>query len=224
MIFGFGPRSPETSPGESHLGIQQTSDEAVVERCQRGDIESFSVLVERYRDSIYGYACHLIGDSEEARDLAQEALVRAYAALPRFRPGAKFSSWLYTIVANLCKSWLRKQKFRPVSFEEAFPENEAVASSAAAASPAEIHDRKEFKRRVLQAVNTLPTKYRIVVILRHLNDLPYKEIAEILKLPVSTVEHRLRTARELLKPKLRRDLAGWENISLQETAGEDDLP
>jgi RNA polymerase sigma-70 factor (ECF subfamily) len=210
MIFRFGPRSTDYPRLEREIGVPQTSDEAVVERCQRGDVELFSVLVERYRDSIYGYAYHLTGDSEEARDLAQEALVRAYVALPRFRPGAKFSSWLYTIVANLCKSWLRKQKYRPVSLEDAFPESEAADESADAASPAEIHDRQEFKRRVLRAVNDLPTKYRIVVVLRHLNDLSYKEIADILKLPVSTVEHRLRTARELLKPKLRRDLEGWE--------------
>lgn len=211
MIFHFGPRFPDYPPWDREAGGPQTSDESVVERCQRGDVDSFSVLVDRYRDSIYGYAYHLTGDSEEARDLAQEALVRAYLALPRFRPGAKFSSWLYTIATNLCKSWLRKQRYRPVSLEEAFPENEAEGPADLADSPAAVHDRQEFKKRVLRAVNDLPTKYRVVVVLRHLNDLSYKEIAEILKLPVSTVEHRLRTARELLKPKLRRALEGWED-------------
>lgn len=210
MIFRFGPRFTDYPSWERETGVPPTSDESVVERCQRGDVDSFSVLVERYRDSIYGYAYHFTGDSEEARDLAQEALVRAYVALPRFRPGAKFSSWLYTIAANLCKSWLRKQKYRPMSLEEALLADGMEEVADAAASPETIYDRREFKKRVLRAVNDLPTKYRMVVVLRHLNDLSYKEIADVLKLPVSTVEHRLRTARELLKPKLQRALEGWE--------------
>lgn len=186
------------------LGI---SDEAVVERCLDGGVDAFAELVRRYREPIYGLALHLTGDVEEARDLAQQSFVRAWCALPRFRRGARFSSWLYTIAVNLCRSWLRKQKHRPVSIEGTFPDAELITSDdAVTAAPQVICDRAELRRRVLAAVNDLPTKYRVVVVLRHLNDLSYKQIAELLKLPVSTVEHRLRTAREMLRRRLGPEL------------------
>jgi len=213
-MVSFGPRGRSDSRwlrrGEP---LAASSDEAVIQRCLQGDSESFSVLVDRYRDQLYGYAYHVVGDAEEARDLAQETFVRAYSALPRFRPGAQFSSWLYTIASNLCKSWLRKKKHAPVSMEEVFSgrhEPALAEPTDETASPEVAYSREEFQRIVLAAVNTLPTKYRLVVVLRHLNDLSYQDIAAILKLPVTTVEHRLRTAREMLKPRLKQDLEGWE--------------
>lgn len=185
--------------------LQQATDEAVVALCL-ADGEHFAELVDRYRDPIYGLAFNVTGDVDEARDLAQQSFIKAFCALPRFRAGAKFSSWLYTIAVNLCRSWLRAQKHRPVSIEGSFPDPDALPSAAAVvASPAEAHSREELRRSVLQAVNDLPTKYRVVVVLRHLNDLSYKQIGEILKLPASTVEHRLRTAREMLRQRLGAD-------------------
>lgn len=213
-MVSFGPRGRDGSQGfRRGEPLAASSDEAVIQRCLQGDPESFSVLVDRYRDQLYGYAYHVVGDAEEARDLAQETFVRAYSALPRFRPGAPFSSWLYTIAANLCKSWLRKKKHAPVSVEEVFSDGHAPALAEPpdeTASPDVAYSREEFRKIVLAAVNTLPTKYRLVVVLRHLNDLSYQDIAAILKLPVTTVEHRLRTAREMLKPRLKQDLEGWE--------------
>ena len=188
-------------------GVQAVSDETVVALC-RTDAEQFAELVNRYREPVYGFALHITGDPEEARDLAQQSFIKAFSALSRFRPGAKFSSWLYTIAANLCRSWLRSQKHRPVSIEGTFPDPETLPSAEAIVeSPAELHGREELRREVLKAVNDLPTKYRVVVVLRHLNDLSYKQIAEILSLPASTVEHRLRTAREMLRQRLGHDLA-----------------
>jgi RNA polymerase sigma-70 factor (ECF subfamily) len=186
-------------------GLRAVSDEGVV-ALSLADGEHFAELVDRYREPLYGLAFHLTGDAEEARDLAQQSFVKAFCALSRFRPGAKFSSWLYTIAVNLCRSWLRAQKNRPVSIE-GFPDPETLPSAAAVvASPAELHSREELRREVLNAVNDLPTKYRVVVVLRHLNDLSYRQIGEILKLPASTVEHRLRTAREMLRERLGPDL------------------
>ena len=188
-------------------GGRQVSDEAVVALCL-ADGEQFAVLVDRYRDPLYGLAFHLTGDAEEARDLAQQSFVKAFCALSRFRPGAKFSSWLYTIAVNLCRSWLRTQKHRPLSIEGTFPDPDSLPSAdAVVASPAALHTREEMRREVLAAVNELPTKYRVVVVLRHLNDLSYKQIGEILTLPASTVEHRLRTAREMLRQRLGHDFA-----------------
>ncbi len=184
-------------------GLSQVSDEAVVALCLAQGGEHFAELVARYREPIYGFALHLTGDADEASDLAQQSFVKAFAALTRFRPGYKFSSWLYTIAANLCRSWLRKQKHRPVSIEGSFPDPETIPAEAAMAEgPDVVVDREELRARVLDAVQSLPTKYRVVVILRHLNDLSYQEIGDILKLPTTTVEHRLRTAREMLRQRL----------------------
>ncbi len=183
------------------------SDEAVVEMCLSQGSEHFAELVSRYREPLYGMALHLTGDAEEARDLAQQSFVKAFCALGGFRAGYKFSTWLYTIAVNLCRSWLRKQKHRPVSIEAFADPEQLPSASAVVESPAEQHSREELRRLVLSAVNDLPTKYRVVVILKHLNDLSYKEIADILKLPPSTVEHRLRTAREMLRQRLGRELA-----------------
>ena len=184
-------------------GRNEVSDEAVVALCLADGDEHFTELVNRYREPIYGLALHLTGDAEEARDLAQQSFVKAFCALRRFRPGAKFSSWLYTIAVNLCRSWLRKQKHRPVSIEGSFPDPELLPSTEAiTASAADLHGREELRRHVLDAVNDLPTKYRVVVVLRHLNDLSYQQLADVLKLPVTTIEHRLRTAREMLRQRL----------------------
>ncbi len=195
----------ELKPGTD--GAAAVSDEQVV-ALSLTDGEAFAELVDRYREPLYGFTLRMTGDPEEARDLAQQSFVKAFAALSRFRPGAKFSSWLYTIAANLCRSWLRSQRHRPVSIEGSYPDPEVIPSAEAiVASPAELHSREELRREVLQAVNDLPTKYRVVVVLRHLNDHSYKQIAEILSLPVSTVEHRLRAAREMLRQRLGRELA-----------------
>lgn len=202
---------PESMPlPEGYPNLGTASDEAVVALCLAGGpqaAEPFSELVNRYREPIYGLALHITGDAEEARDLAQQSFVKAYLALQRFRPGAKFSSWLYTIAMNLCRSHLRKQKHRPISIDS-FPEPDLLPSDEAVIeSPADVHGRADLRRMVLSAVNSLPTKYRVVVVLRHLNDMSYKEIAETLKLPVTTVEHRLRTARDMLRQRLGEDLA-----------------
>ncbi|MCC7490783.1 MAG: sigma-70 family RNA polymerase sigma factor [Fimbriimonadaceae bacterium] len=189
--------------------LSQATDEAVVELCLAQGTEHFAELVDRYREPIYGLALHLTGDAEEARDLAQQSFLQAYCALPRFRPGHKFSSWLYTIAANLCRSWLRKQRHRPASIERDFADPEVLPAAATVTSPERAHTREELRRQVLAAVNSLPTKYRVVVVLRHLNDLSYKQIADILNLPTTTVEHRLRTAREMLRERLGEDFA-WE--------------
>lgn len=189
----------ESSPAAG----RRLTDEAVVALCLAEGPDHFGELVSRYREPIYGLALHLTGDAEEARDLAQQSFVKAFCALGRFRPGAKFSSWIYTIAANLCRSWLRKQKHRAVSIEGSFPDPEQLPSQAAICDSAEVTcEREQLRRDIMSAVNALPTKYRVVVVLRHLNDLSYKQIGEVLKLPVSTVEHRLRTAREMLRQRL----------------------
>jgi RNA polymerase sigma-70 factor (ECF subfamily) len=167
-------------------------------------VEAYAVLVRRYRDRIYSHACYLIGDADEAADLTQEALIQAYRALPQFRPDAKFAPWLYRIATNLCASWRRRQKRRPLSMED-LDEATSVTdpfNPGRPATPEEAYETTEFQATVRRALRGLPVSYRQVLVLRYLEDLSYREIAAALGLRVTTVENRLRTGRRLLRERL----------------------
>ncbi len=154
-----------------------------------------------YSRAAYSLAFHLTGDAEEANDSAQETFVRAYRALPRFRTDAKFLPWLFAICANLCKSWLRGSARRPMLMDDANAQTDSLHYHDEL-SPDELLAARARRREVREAIRSLPTPYRLVVILRHLRDMSYYDIAAALNLPVTTVEHRLRTAREMLRKKL----------------------
>jgi RNA polymerase sigma-70 factor, ECF subfamily len=183
VLMGVPALSPPLDP-----------DAALVRECQAGDAKAFSGLVSRHRDGVYSFVRHVIGHEADAEDLAQEAFIRAYSALGRFRKGAPFQPWLYTIAANLCRTHLRRSRRRPLSLEEGAADVEAPASD-----PADTVERREEQRRVLAAIRSLPVEQRMIVVLRHLHGYSYQEISAVVGLPVSTVEHRLRAARKLLR-------------------------
>jgi RNA polymerase sigma-70 factor, ECF subfamily len=181
------------------ISLPIDSDTALIHDCQAGNVEAYAELVARYRDGIYSFVRHTVGHDADAQDLAQEAFVRAYAALGRFRRGAPFEPWIYRIAANLCRSHLRKARRRPVSLDV----GEAETLAAPAADPAVILIGQDERQRLLAAIYDLPVEQRMVVVLRHLRGHSYGQIASILALPVSTVEHRLRAARKVLRERLR---------------------
>src|SRR6186713_3565721 len=111
-----------------------STDEELVARSQRGDVDSFNQLILRWERPIYALAYRVIGREEEARDVCQEAFLRAFRALPGFKGQAKFSSWLYRITLNLCRDWIRRQRRAPVS---QLPEDMDVLEMAAATEPTE---------------------------------------------------------------------------------------
>lgn len=176
-------------------------DAVLVHDCQAGNVEAFAELVARYRDGIYGFVRHMVGHEADAQDLAQEAFVRAYAALGRFRRGAPFEPWIYTIAANLCRSHLRQAKRRPLSLDVADAADRLEAPPGT--NPALAAEQRDDCRRVRAAIHLLPAEQRAVIVLRHLHGRSYQQIAVLLKLPVSTVEHRLRAARKVLRETLR---------------------
>ncbi len=171
------------------------AEERLLERCAKGDVEAFSVLVDRYRDPVYSLAYRMIQDADDASDAAQDTFVRAWRALPRFDRSRAFLPWLFTIAANVCRTHRSRPRLRLVKLDE-------VSESDGALTDRSHDPGRRSEGDLHEAVRSLPTKYRIVLILRHLRDLSYAEIAEVLHLPVSTVEHRLRTARELLQQAL----------------------
>jgi len=169
-------------------------DRELIARSCTGDLDAFEELVRAHQTQIYNLTYRVTGNHEDASDAAQDAFVRAFQALSRFRQEAAFSTWLYRIATNAALDLVRR---RP-----AVPPVELPVDHPAPNDPeVEVH-RREVSRRVHAAVGQLPVEYRTVVILRDLQGLAYDEIAKILDIPVGTVRSRLSRGRDALKALL----------------------
>lgn len=178
--------------------MEELSDQQLIARCQRGDRGAFEPLFRRYRDQAYGYALGLVGSPDDALDLTQEAFVRAYKALKRFRPDAPFEPWFFRILRNLCLNALRRRKtWQMVPWETVgdFQASQAEAPSASI-------ERTEIQEAVWLALSELGSEQREIIVLKDFQDRSYKDIAEILDIPIGTVMSRLYYARQALKVKL----------------------
>ncbi len=166
------------------------------EALERG--EAFEDLVRRYQNRIYSLAYRMTGDNVEAYDLTQEAFLRSYAALPSFNPNLRFAPWLYRIATNLCINFLQSSRVRKGGADPDL----ALQMPDRGKQPDSLYEEKEQRQRIHQAILSLPAKYRAVVILRHMQDKTYEEIAAILDLPLNTVRTHLFRARDLLRRRL----------------------
>jgi RNA polymerase sigma-70 factor, ECF subfamily len=182
------------------------SDEELVDRSRGGDADSFNQLIARWERPIYALAYRVIGRDEDARDVCQEAFLRAYRGLGGFKGEAKFSSWLYRITLNLCRDWIRKQRRAPVS---QMPEDTDALELAAEVGPAEsIEDlvaRRELSALVEQAMKLLPEEQRTAIILKEYHGMTFQEIADLQGCPLSTVKTRLYQGLSVLRRRLQRD-------------------
>jgi RNA polymerase sigma-70 factor (ECF subfamily) len=182
-----------------------TPDEELVARSMGGDVESFNQLVLRWERPIYALAYRVIGREEDARDVTQEAFLRAYRALPGFKGQAKFSSWLYRITLNLCRDWIRKQKRTPVLQA---PEGVDVIEMAGEVGPTEsVEDlvaRNVMGEAVARAMRVLPEEQRTALILKEYQGLTFQEIADMLGCPLSTVKTRLYQGLQVVRRELER--------------------
>lgn len=179
----------------------QESDESLVARCQAGDLSAFPILVERYKDPIYNLAYRMLRQREEAEDAAQEAFLHVFRSLGRFSTDQRFSPWIYKIASNLCLDRLRKRRGVVLSLDAPVSAESDVARELPdwRDNPERAAENTELKSTVQAAVEGLPERYRMIVILRHMHDLSYEEIAEATGLPLGTVKTRLFRARELLR-------------------------
>ena len=171
---------------------QEDTDEALVARCRNGDREGFATLVSRYERPIFNLAFRMLGDREDARDVAQTAFLKALENLHQFDSRYKFFSWLYRIALNEALDLLarrgRQTELTDVHVADDDPERDAAAVDEGA--------------HVQQALRVLNPDHRAVLVLRHYQDLSYEEIGVILKLSDSTVKSRLFEARERLRVQL----------------------
>jgi len=181
------------------------TDEELVARAQNGDADSFNQLVLRWERPVYALAYRVLGRQEDARDVSQEAFLRAYRALPRFKGQAKFSSWLYRIALNLCHDWLRRYKRTP---ESQIPEGMDPAEMAAEREPSESVEtlvaRRELSAVVEDAMALLPEEQRTAIVLKEYHGMTFQEIADLQGCPLSTVKTRLYQGLSVLRRQLEK--------------------
>lgn len=163
-------------------------DAALVARCLQGDVEAFEPLVARYQRVLFGVAVRFLGDREDARDVTQNAFVKAYEKLSTYDPSHRFFSWIYRIVVN---ESLNLRQRRPVHQRL----DESLAAPESPHAEAEAHETAE---RVQAGLLKLSPEHREVVVLRHFAELSYGDISFTLGLPEKTVKSRLYTARQRL--------------------------
>ncbi len=183
---------------EAALETEGADDRDLIARARRGDEAGFRELVERYKGRAYWVAYHIVGDEDEARDIAQEAFIRVFRSLDGFDPRYKFFTWLYRIVTNLAVDSLRRRgSQRRVSIED------VGDLRSADAGPHEGLERAELRERVAAVLGELPPAYRTVMVLREIEGFSSKEIADMVGSTHATVRWRLHRARSLFR-------AAWE--------------
>jgi RNA polymerase sigma-70 factor (ECF subfamily) len=182
-------------------------DQEIVERVQRGDKRAFDLLVTKYQRKIFRLLSRLIRDPGEIEDVAQEAFIKAYRALPNFRGESAFYTWLYRIAINTAKNHLVAQGRRaPTSTEtevedaENFDEADGLRDVS---TPDAMMMSKQVGEAVNRAIEKLPEDLRTAIVLRELEGLSYEEIAESMNCPIGTVRSRIFRAREAIANELR---------------------
>ena len=198
--------APVTVCDASVMSTEQ-SDLSLVQLAQRGDAGAFDALVRRYQHKVIKLVMRYVRDPAEAEDIAQEAFIKAYRALPRFRGDSAFYTWLYRIAINTAKNVLAARGRSPIEYdldrgdgEESY---DIVARMKDTATPEALALTEEIRSTVTAAIDALPEDLRTAIQLRELEGLSYEEIAAAMECPVGTVRSRIFRAREAIDARLR---------------------
>lgn len=182
-----------------------TSDEQIVERALTGDAEAFGEIVRRWERRIFALTYGMLGREEDARDATQETFLAAFRNLRGFRGEAKVSSWLHRIAVNQCITRQRRAKVRnEAALDDEEEKNAGSFAAPLEISPARIAEGREKTNAVRRAVNSLPAELRQVIVMKEFEELTFREIADVLELPLSTVKSRLYTALRQLQMRLEK--------------------
>jgi RNA polymerase sigma-70 factor (ECF subfamily) len=175
--------------------MTEQSDEDLVRQCRSGEIKSFDLLIERHQRTIFNLALRMVRNSDDAADVSQSVFVKAYENLERFDPQFKFFSWLYRIAVNESLNALeQKKRF------EGLEGNDLAADTA----DEKDDDTVREERRIQDGLMMLSVDQRAVIVLKHMQGLSYREIAQILDLPEKTIKSRLFSARQTFKDILKK--------------------
>ena len=197
--------APVTACDSSVMSTEQ-SDLSLVQLAQRGDAGAFDALVRRYQHKVVKLVLRYVRDPAEAEDIAQEAFIKAYRALPRFRGDSAFYTWLYRIAINTAKNVLASRGRSPIRYEVDRSDDDdyvVVANLKDTATPEALALTEEIRSTVTAAIDALPEDLRTAIQLRELEGLSYEEIAAAMECPVGTVRSRIFRAREAIDARLR---------------------
>jgi len=188
------------------IGWELAQDHELVARVKAGENDFFEEIVRRYQRQIGNFIYRMIGDYETALDLTQEVFIKIYASLDRYKFEYKFSTWIFKIASNTAIDHLRKQTvlIRSLSQTTADMEEVELQLPDRAASPEQALAKRERREQIEWVIAKLPPHYRELIVLRHVNDLSYDEIAEVTGLPLGTVKNRIFRAREAMRKQLQR--------------------
>jgi len=212
---GAQPAAPTIQTAEMN------EDVTLVRRVLGGDQEAFASIVEKYKDPVFNVAYRMLGNATEAEDVAQEAFVRAYTQLHTYKDSHRFSTWLLSIASHLSIDQLRRRRFLALPLENA-PFLEWIADIGA--GPEQVALQGESYDEMQTILNTLPSKYRMVLLLRYWYDFSYDEIARSLNLTPALVKARLHRARELVARTLKTQglTVALTSADTAETEGSDE--
>ena len=182
------------------------SEQLLIERSKKKDLEAFEELVSLYEHKIYNFAYRMMGNVEDAQDMTQEAFFRAFKYLEGFRGEASFSTWLYRITANLCKDELRKRYRLPVdSLDEKISLHDGEVHKQIPSSqpgPEAIYTKRELRQDLGELLGTLSPEFRLAVVLRDVLGFSYREISELMECSLGTVKSRISRGRGYLRERL----------------------
>lgn len=194
--------------------------EKIIARARRGDADAFEQLVVAYRDQVFRLALRMCGSEADADEVAQEAFLSAWKALPNFRGESQFSTWLYQLTTHAAIDLMRREK-RQIAADIT-----EVSAADPAPSPQQQAEQSEQREIVRDAILQLAPEQREVVVLRFMEELSYEEIGAVLKLPSGTVKSRLNRAKAQLKEILSKsgNLFGAGSVIHTETKGKEARP
>lgn len=193
------------------MDLSALTDEQIVDKIKDGQIDLFEVIVNRYQRKLVNYIYRMINDIDTAMELCQEVFIKVFNSLDKYNPEYKFTTWVHRISSNATIDLMRKKKIDAFSLDTNDQEDAPTLKNQIAAdvlNPLEKLEMAQLQARIETAIDELPFIYKQLIILRHINELSYEEIATTVNLPLGTVKNRIFRGREMLKAKLASENTG----------------
>ncbi len=201
-------------------------EDLLIKKIKEGDVDAFEELITAYQQRIYNTAYRLLGNTYDASDMAQEAIIKIYRALPGFRGDSSFSTWIYRITVNVCRDELtRKYRHVESSLDEyIMTESGEMQREIADFSqlPEDLVQNKELGEYLQVLIDSLPPEYRMVIVMREYLYFSYQEIADALAISIGTVKSRINRARKILQQKIKADAEHYPHLLGHIARGGDD--
>lgn len=206
-------KTPEKLSDEEKRALRKIEEAAIIKDALGGDQKAYETLMDRYKPKIFSLMYRMIHSEAEANDLVQEAFMKAFNSLASFNNEFAFSTWLYKIATNNCIDYIRKKRLNTFSIDKPLTYKDSQYKQElpdVTYHPEESLLRKERTDFIKKAIEALPEKYKVSILLRHNEDKSYEEIATILNIPIGTVKARIFRAREMLNRFLRSRIMDTE--------------